>query len=75
MNPDGSGEKQITSFTSNTQVNIHGSGWSPDSKNVIFVSNVDGFDKGAEIFTMPVDGGTRTKLTNSSRDPKTPEWR
>jgi gamma-glutamyltranspeptidase len=45
--------------------------WSPDGKTIAFSGDAgDGFD----IFTMPKDGGSATRLTNAREDDRWPSW-
>ena len=54
-----------------TTRNIGGSTWSPDGKQVAFVTNISGRNN---IWTVPANGGWPTQLTISDQRQKEPAW-
>ena len=67
MNPDGSGETNLTSNATSD-----GSpAWSPDGQRIAFASNRDG---NSEIYVMNADGSAPTRLTNNPADDLDPAW-
>jgi Tol biopolymer transport system component len=67
MNPDGTGITPI----SNSPGSDMEPGWSPDGKQIVFVSKRDG---NFEIYLMNADGTGQTRLTNSPEDDHYPAW-
>jgi len=51
--------------------------WSPDSKNIVFVSNRTGnknFDDNSDLFLVPADGGQLRQLTSNPGPDFNPIW-
>lgn len=67
VNPDGSGNTQLTSFTGNEQQPA----WSPNGAKVAFVSDFDGDQ---DIWTVNANGTLPTKITNNTVPDFTPSW-
>jgi Tol biopolymer transport system component len=70
INPDGSGKTRVT----NTRVGGYAIDYSPDGKKITYTSyegyndgNPTGKQKDAEIYTIDVDGGGKTNVTNNNR--------
>jgi TolB protein len=66
INPDGSGQQQLTS-----QGNNEDPAWSPDGRHIVFTSTRTGR---RDIFVMHADGTEQTRLTNNGRDNYLPDW-
>jgi TolB protein len=67
INPDGSGEINITHNPANNDAPA----WSPDGLRIAFLSNRDGNN---EIYTMKADGSSVTRLTNDPAQDDYPSW-
>ncbi len=72
MNPDGSNQTclKIAEIT-NSNMYLNGASWSPDSKYIIFSSNID-IDW--DIYMIKPDGTGFTRLTNLPGDESSPIW-
>ena len=68
MNPDGSGETNLTSFPSAAESHA---AWSPDGTRIAFTSNRGGTD---DIFVMEADGSDQTMLTADPSGDALPAW-
>jgi TolB protein len=66
INPDGSGQQQLTSQGSNEDP-----AWSADGRHLVFTSTRTGR---RDIFVMHADGTEQTRLTNNGRDNYLPDW-
>jgi TolB protein len=66
INPDGSGQQQLTS-----QGNNEDPAWSPDGRHIVFTSTRTGR---RDIFAMHADGTEQTRVTNNARDNYLPDW-
>jgi dipeptidyl aminopeptidase/acylaminoacyl peptidase len=66
MNADGSELRRMTSGHSD-----HSPVFSPDGKRLLFVSSRDG---SSQLYTMPVDGGESTQLTDFPGGVSAPVW-
>jgi TolB protein len=66
INPDGSGQQQLTS-----QGNNEDPAWSPDGRHIVFTSRRTGRK---DIFVMHADGTEQTRITNNGRDNELPDW-
>ena len=74
MNPDGGNQQNLT----NNPHNDASPSWSPDGKQIAFVSYraghvIDGRPT-PEIYVMDVDGGNAQNLTNDPHDDRFPSW-
>lgn len=58
-------KKESTPFIAG-KVSIYSLGWSGDSKRITFLSNL-GDVKGTQVYSMAVDGGSASPVTNHSR--------
>ena len=67
VNPDGSGEVQLTSNTATDNQ----PGWSPDGSRIAFASNRDG---DFEIYRIDPDGANPTNLTEDPATDLSPAW-
>jgi TolB protein len=67
INPDGSGQTQLTTGTSIKNFPA----WSPDGTQIAFASNQDGDD---EIFVMNADGSNPVQLTTNTALDRFPVW-
>ena len=74
MNPDGSGQTQLTNDGGNFQP-----AWSPDGRRIAFVSNRDPSDQNCndfdipcntEIYFMNADGSGQTRVTDTTTSPR-----
>ena len=66
INPDGSGQQQLTSSGDNEDP-----AWSPDGRHIVFSSNRMGR---RDIFVMHADGSEQTRLTTNGQDCYLPDW-
>ena len=66
INPDGSGQQQLTSVGNNEDP-----AWSPDGRHVAFSSTRNGR---RDIFVMHADGTEQRRLTNNGYDNYLPDW-
>jgi len=66
INPDGSGQQQLTSQGINEDP-----AWSRDGRHLAFTSTRAGRQ---DIFVMHADGTEQTRLTNNGRDNYLPDW-
>jgi TolB protein len=66
INPDGSGQQQLTS-----QGNNEDPSWSADGRHIAFTSTRTGR---RDIFVMHADGTEQARLTNNGRDNYLPDW-
>ena len=64
---DGQTERQFTSQNSDRQP-----AWSPDGRQIAFVSGRDGSP--AQLYLIPVDGGEATRLTDLPVSVSAPKW-
>jgi hypothetical protein len=67
INPDGTGETQITDNTASDSW----AAWSPDGSKIVFTSNRDG---NTEIYYMNADGTSPTRVTNNTVSDGMPDW-
>ena len=68
MNPDGSGQTEITN---DPEFDDFHPSWSPDGSKIVFYSGRDGDD---EIYVMDADGSNPIRLTDSPGSDRDPEW-
>lgn len=68
MNPDGSGQSNITNNATNT---LDAPDFAPDGTKIAFTSNRDG---NREIYRMDADGSNPLRLTNNAAADKTPYY-
>jgi Tol biopolymer transport system component len=73
INSDGTEEKQITFFSSSSQINTTSAHWSPDGNKIVFPTDKDG--AGVLLYTINADGTGMTKLNTKSTEIQTPVWR
>jgi len=66
INPDGSGQQQLTSLGANEDP-----AWSPDGRHIVFSSTRTGR---RDLFVMHADGTEQTRLTNNGQDNYLPDW-
>jgi Tol biopolymer transport system component len=67
MNADGSEQKRLTNHPA-----VDGApSWSPDGRNIVFVSDRDG---NVEIYVMSADGSGQKRLTNNTAFDMFPSW-
>jgi TolB protein len=66
INPDGSGQQQLT-----TQGQNEDPAWAPNGRHIVFTSNRTGRK---DIFVMHADGTEQRRLTNNGRDNYLPDW-
>jgi TolB protein len=66
INPDGTGQQQLTSLGNNEDP-----AWSPDGRHIAFSSTRMGH---RDIFLMHADGSEQTRLTNNGRENYLPDW-
>jgi TolB protein len=66
INPDGSGQQQLTSVGANEDPC-----WSPDGRHIAFSSSRTGH---RDIFVMHADGTAQTRLTKTGQDNYLPDW-
>jgi Tol biopolymer transport system component len=70
VNPDGSGERQLTHVPAGSQAG--GPGWSPDGTKIAYASNVSG---NFAIWVMNADGSGQHRIAGASGyDYFTPRW-
>jgi len=74
MNSDGSGETQLTNFSTTTSLFTGYASWSPDGTQIVFVTNKDGNNNGGEIYSMKADGTNLKRLTNNQRSESSPTY-
>jgi Tol biopolymer transport system component len=67
MNPDGSGQIQLT----NLALNAFNPEWSNDSTYLLFHSRLN---DNREVYRIEANGGSPTNLTNNSVDDSNPSW-
>lgn len=67
MQPDGSGVRQLTDQCS-------GGRWSPDSKWIICMSNVNGNNNSFEMYLVDVSSGNSFRLTDTPYNESDPDW-
>lgn len=67
MQPDGSGVRQLTD-------QCNGGGWSPDSKWLICMSNVNGNKNSFEMYLVDVASGNSFRLTDTPYNEYDPDW-
>jgi TolB protein len=70
MNPDGSGDTQLT-FPGESNISNTFPSWSPDGTRIAFASDRDGND---EVYVMNADGSGQTNLTNNPDSDDQPSW-
>jgi TolB protein len=70
MNPDGSGDTQLTFGLSGDSGDAEPS-WSPDGTRIAFTSRRDG---NFEVYVMNADGSGQTNITNNPANDSGPEW-
>jgi Tol biopolymer transport system component len=68
MRDDGTGARRVTDLRDVSTAPA----WSPDGKTLAFQSSAGGGH--AEIYTVPLAGGTPTRLTSSAIDAIQPDW-
>jgi Tol biopolymer transport system component len=70
MNPDGS---DLTQLTSTPDFCSAYSRWSPDGKQIAFISK-GGEEDVRDVYVINVDGTGQTNLTNNPAEDRSPEW-
>ena len=74
MDADGGNQRRLT----NNPADDRGPSWSPDGKQIVFMSMRDGhiidFAPTYEIYAMDADGGNLQNLTNNPSDDRYPSW-
>ncbi len=75
MDADGQNQRRLT----NNPASDHSPAWSPDGKQIAFVSERDGHVAKhgwftSEIYVMNADGGNPQNLTNDPADDRDPSW-
>jgi dipeptidyl aminopeptidase/acylaminoacyl peptidase len=48
--------------------------WSPDGKNIAFLSKREAYDEKTQVYTIPLDGGEAKKVTNSETAVRNFRW-
>jgi TolB protein len=66
INPDGSGQQQLTTAGNNEEPT-----WSPDGRHLVFTSTRDGR---RDLYVMHADGSEQRRLTNNGRENYLPDW-
>ncbi len=69
MNEDGQEERNLSRKSGND----FGFSWSPDSRNLVFVSERDGKET-PEVFLISIGGDDPTRLTNNNSDERSPKF-
>jgi TolB protein len=70
MDADGSGVRQLTTHPANDS----SPAWSPDGKQIAFISDRDGKDHEVQIYVMRADGSAQRRLINSETHDYDPQW-
>jgi TolB protein len=66
INPDGSGQQQLTTAGNNEEPT-----WSPDGRHLVFTSTRDGR---RDLYVMHADGSEQRRLTNNGRENYLADW-
>ena len=70
MDADGGNEQRLT----NNRKSDRSPSWSPDGKQIAFISDRKGDGVNYEIYVMDADGGNEQRLTNNRVDDTSPSW-